>query len=63
MMLFSADLAFVFDLENLKIVVNALFSDVNIFRKTLRYFAIKNEFISSYNKVKQEKVHKRMQIS
>jgi hypothetical protein len=63
MMLFSADLAFVFDHENLKIEVNALFSDVNIFRKTLSHFAIKNEFISSYNKVKQEKVQKRMQIS
>jgi MuDR family transposase len=33
-----------YDHENSKIEANALFSDVNAFRMTLRHFAIKNEF-------------------
>jgi hypothetical protein len=36
--------SFVFDYENSKIEINALFSNVNIFRKTLKHFIIKNEF-------------------
>jgi MuDR family transposase len=35
---------FVFDPENPKIIINALFSDVDAFRKALRHFSIKNEF-------------------
>jgi MuDR family transposase len=34
----------VFGPENSKIELNALFHDVNIFRKALRHFAIRNEF-------------------
>jgi MuDR family transposase len=34
----------VYDPENPKIEVNALFPDVNAFRNSLRHFAIKNEF-------------------
>jgi MuDR family transposase len=39
----ECELNVVYDPENPKIEVNALFSDVNAFRKSLRHFAIKNE--------------------
>jgi MuDR family transposase len=45
--------SFVFDPENPKIEVNALFPDVNTFRKALRHFAIKNEF--EVRKVKSDR--------
>jgi MuDR family transposase len=43
-MLFSVNLASCLILKILQIEVNALFPNVNTFRKALRHFAIKNEF-------------------
>jgi MuDR family transposase len=44
MMLFNANLVLVFDIENSIIEVNVLFPGDDVFRKALRYFAIKNKF-------------------